>query len=338
METGTVLYDVKAAKRFFQRGPAIIEAVGGVDLQIEAGQFVALEGPSGSGKTTLLQLLGALDRPSSGSVFFEGRDLGVLGDGELAELRLNAFGFVFQQFNLIPTLTALENVEAGLAPVGVSSAELRERSLALLEEVGLADRSSHLPSHLSGGEQQRVAIARALVVGPRVILADEPTGNLDTATGADVIDLLAGLASSHDATVIVATHDHTLAARAPRRLAMRDGKLVGQSLRQRSGSLLGVRSRAAHLVLGAVCAALALLAAGAASTLRRLPPRRSSSSSGRPRRVTRPRSFATPVRRTVAASLRLYRIDERRGRAGAAADPSLPRSPLHDAGHRRRNA
>ncbi len=206
META-VLYDVRAAKRFFQRGPATIEAVGGVDLQIEAGEFVALEGPSGSGKTTLLQLLGALDRPSSGSVFFEGRDLGVLGDGELAELRLNAFGFVFQQFNLIPTLTALENVEAGLAPVGVSSAELRERSLALLEEVGLADRSSHLPAHLSGGEQQRVAIARALVVGPRVILADEPTGNLDTETGADVIDLLAGLASSHDATVIVATHD-----------------------------------------------------------------------------------------------------------------------------------
>jgi len=160
---------------------------------------------------------------------FEGRDLGTLGDGELAELRLKAFGFVFQQFNLIPTLTALENVEAGLAPVGVSSAELRQRSFDLLEEVGLADRSSHLPSHLSGGEQQRVAIARALVVGPRVILADEPTGNLDTATGADVIDLLAGLASSHDATVIVATHDHTLAARAPRRLAMRDGKLVANA-------------------------------------------------------------------------------------------------------------
>ena len=159
-------------------------------------------------------------------MFFEGRDLGALGDGELAELRLNAFGFVFQQFNLIPTLTALQNVEAGLAPTGVDSNELRTRSLALLEEVGLADRASHLPSHLSGGEQQRVAIARALVVGPRVILADEPTGNLDSETGADVIDLLAGLATSHGATVIVATHDADLAARAPRRLAMRDGRLV----------------------------------------------------------------------------------------------------------------
>ena len=225
-----VLYDVKGAKRFFQRGPTTIEAVGGIDLQIETGEFVALEGPSGSGKTTLLQLLGALDRPSSGTVLFEDRDLGALGDHELAELRLNAFGFVFQQFNLIPTLTALQNVEAGLAPVGVPSTELRSRSLALLEEVGLGDRASHLPSHLSGGEQQRVAIARALVVGPRVILADEPTGNLDSATGGDVIDLLAGLATSRGATVIVATHDAGLAARAPRRLAMRDGRLAGPTV------------------------------------------------------------------------------------------------------------
>jgi putative ABC transport system ATP-binding protein len=223
----TVQYDVQGVKRFFQRGPMVIEAVGGVDLQIGAGEFVALVGPSGSGKTTLLQLLGGLDRPSAGSIVFEGRDLAVVGDGELGQLRLNAFGFVFQQFNLIPTLTALENVESALAPVGVASTELRERSLKLLEEVGLADRSTHLPSHLSGGEQQRVAIARALVVGPRVILADEPTGNLDSETGADVIDLLAGLATTHGATVIVATHDAELAARAPRRLSMRDGRLTG---------------------------------------------------------------------------------------------------------------
>jgi putative ABC transport system ATP-binding protein len=226
---GEVLYDVQGAKRFFQRGPAIIEAVGGVDLQIEEGELVAIEGPSGSGKTTLLQLLGALDRPSAGSILFEGRDLARLGDRELADLRLNAFGFVFQQFNLIPTLTALENVESALAPVGVPSSELRERSLALLDEVGLAERGSHLPSHLSGGEQQRVAIARALVVEPRVILADEPTGNLDTQTGSDVIDLLAGLATSHGVTVIVATHDAELASRAPRRLAMRDGRLVAST-------------------------------------------------------------------------------------------------------------
>ena len=220
------LYELRGVARFFQRGSSMVRALDGVDLDIAPGELVALVGPSGSGKTTLLQLLGALDRASEGSVLFEGRDLAALGDGELADLRLNAFGYVFQQFNLIPTLTALENVEAKLAPVGVSSDELRDRSLALLEEVGLAERASHLPSHLSGGEQQRVAIARALVAEPRVILADEPTGNLDSQTGADVIDLLTGLATSHGATVIVATHDAELAARAPRRLAMRDGRLA----------------------------------------------------------------------------------------------------------------
>src|SRR5262249_27806929 len=162
---------------------------------------------------TLLQLLGALDRASSGHVFFDGRDLGALPDGQLADLRLRAFGFVFQQFNLIPTLTALENVEAGLAPLGLDSDELRERSSQLLGEVGLEGRADHLPSQLSGGEQQRVAIARALAKDPRVILADEPTGNLDTKTGSDVIELLAGLAARHGTTVVVATHDNELAAR-----------------------------------------------------------------------------------------------------------------------------
>jgi putative ABC transport system ATP-binding protein len=142
------------------------------------------------------------------------------------ELRLRAFGFVFQQFNLIQTLTALENVEAALAPTGAGSDELRERSMELLSEVGLADRAAHLPPQMSGGEQQRVAIARALVVDPRVILADEPTGNLDTRTGAEVVELLTGLAARHGTTVVVATHDATLAARAPRRLGMRDGRLL----------------------------------------------------------------------------------------------------------------
>jgi putative ABC transport system ATP-binding protein len=220
------LYDVKGASKVFTKGSLNVRAVDDVTLTIDAGEFVALEGPSGSGKTTLLQLLGALDRPSEGQVFFEGRNLATLRDHELAELRLRAFGFVFQQFNLIPTLTALQNVEAGLAPTGVSRTELRTRSLGLLGEVGLADRAQHLPAQLSGGEQQRVAIARALVVEPRVILADEPTGNLDTKTGADVIELLAGLAAKHGSTIVVATHDADLAARAPRRLAMRDGSIV----------------------------------------------------------------------------------------------------------------
>jgi putative ABC transport system ATP-binding protein len=221
------LYELRGATRVFHRGDRAIAAVDGIDLNVGAGEFVALEGPSGSGKTTLLQLLGALDRATAGQVFFEGRDLARLRDGELAELRLRAFGFVFQQFNLIPTLTALENVEAGLAPTGVRRLELRDRAFALLSEVGLAARATHLPAHLSGGEQQRVGIARALVKDPRVILADEPTGNLDSRSGADVFELLAGLGERRGTTVIVATHNAELAARAGRRLAMRDGRFVG---------------------------------------------------------------------------------------------------------------
>jgi putative ABC transport system ATP-binding protein len=151
-------------------------------------------------------------------------------DRELAGLRLNSFGFVFQQFNLIPTLTAVENVEAKLAPTGVRNPDLRNRALAMLEEVGLAERAIHLPAHMSGGEQQRVAIARALSVEPRVVLADEPTGNLDSTTGGEIIDLLANMAAVHGATVIVATHDIDLAGRAPRRISMRDGRLVSPAL------------------------------------------------------------------------------------------------------------
>jgi putative ABC transport system ATP-binding protein len=225
-----VIYEVRNVSKWFAKGPTIVRAVDGVSLEIEAGEFVALEGPSGSGKTTLLQLLGALDRPSEGVVAFEGRDLATLRDNELARLRLSAFGFVFQQFNLIPTLSALQNVEVALAPAGVRGDALRERSESLLAEVGLAERAAHLPAQLSGGEQQRVAIARALATEPRVILADEPTGNLDSATGSDVIDLLAGLAAQHGATVIVATHDAGLAERAPKRLAMRDGKILSPVL------------------------------------------------------------------------------------------------------------
>jgi putative ABC transport system ATP-binding protein len=219
-------YELAGVAKLFPRGSAIVRALDEVDLEIDAGEFVAIEGPSGSGKTTLLQILGALDRPSGGTVTFEGRDLVALPDRELAVLRLRSFGFVFQQFNLIPTLTALENVEAKLAPAGGT----RVRALELLAEVGLAQRADHLPAHMSGGEQQRVAIARALSVDPRVVLADEPTGNLDSATGAEIIELLASLAAEHGSTVIVATHDATLAARAPRRIAMRDGKLAAPAL------------------------------------------------------------------------------------------------------------
>ena len=232
-------YELTNLGKAFTRGQLVINALQGVDLSIEPGEFVALEGPSGSGKTTLLQLLGALDRPSSGHVLFEGRDLAGLRDGDLAELRLRSFGFVFQQFNLIPTLTALENIQVKLAPAGFSTVELRERAEALLAEVGLADRATHLPSHLSGGEQQRVAIARALSVEPRVILADEPTGNLDTSTGTEIVEMLASLAADRGTTVIVATHDIGLAGRAQRRLAMRDGRLLAAVTDTPAGDVVG---------------------------------------------------------------------------------------------------
>ena len=232
-------YELSGVGKAFNRGQLVINALQGVDLSIEPGEFVALEGPSGSGKTTLLQLLGALDRPSNGHVFFEGRDLAELRDGDLAELRLRSFGFVFQQFNLIPTLTALENVEAKLAPTGVSRVASRQQAEAMLAEVGLADRATHLPSHLSGGEQQRVAIARALSVEPRVILADEPTGNLDTSTGTEIVEMLASLAADRGTTVIVATHDIGLASRAQRRLAMRDGRLLAMVADTSTGDVVG---------------------------------------------------------------------------------------------------
>jgi putative ABC transport system ATP-binding protein len=220
------LYELRDVARFFRRGDQTIRALDGITLEIAAGEFVALEGPSGSGKTTLLQLLGALDRPSEGVVSFEGRDLASLPDRELATLRLDAFGFVFQQFNLIATLTSVENVEAALAPRGLDDAQVRQQALGLLEEVGLKERVSHVPGQLSGGEQQRVAIARALAGEPRVILADEPTGNLDSATGGEIVDLLETLAAKRGTTVVVATHNVELAARSPRRIAMRDGKLA----------------------------------------------------------------------------------------------------------------
>jgi putative ABC transport system ATP-binding protein len=224
--SGELLYDVRGAKKSFRRGDATINALDGVDLTIKHGEIVALVGPSGSGKTTLLQLLGALDRPTSGQIFFEGRDLNSLGDNELADLRLRAFGFVFQTFNLIPTLSALQNVEAKLAPTGLPTSELRIRSLALLDVVGLAGRADHLPSQLSGGEQQRVSIARALSTEPRVVLADEPTGNLDSVAGTGVVDLLTSLSEERGHTVVLVTHDHEIAAKAHRAIRMQDGRLI----------------------------------------------------------------------------------------------------------------
>jgi putative ABC transport system ATP-binding protein len=222
----TPSYELRHASRTYGENSTLVRALDALDLTIEQGEFVAIFGPSGSGKTTLLQLLGALDRPSGGSIHFEGQSLERLGDSALAELRLRAMGFVFQQFNLIPTLTAVENVEAALAPLGTSALERRETAEDHLKAVGLDPRAHHLPPQLSGGEQQRVAIARALARSPRVVLADEPTGNLDTANGEMVMELLARLHGELQITLVLVTHDEWIAERADRVLRLADGRLV----------------------------------------------------------------------------------------------------------------
>ena len=223
----TAIYELRGATRRYGPPEAPVLALDGVDLLIEEGEFVVVSGPSGSGKSTLLQLLGALDRPSAGTVSFEGGDLATLGDAKLAALRLRRIGFIFQQFNLIPTLTAAENVEAALAPAALVSHAREARMRELLERVGLSERAAHLPSQLSGGEQQRVAIARALANEPDVILADEPTGNLDTKTGEAILELLFALWREHGLTIVLITHDQSIARTAPRVLALADGRIAG---------------------------------------------------------------------------------------------------------------
>jgi putative ABC transport system ATP-binding protein len=222
-------YELQEASRSYGENSTLVRALDALDLTISRGEFVAIFGPSGSGKTTLLQLLGGLDRPSGGSVRFEGQPLERLGDSALAELRLRALGFVFQQFNLIPTLNAVENVEAALAPLAMSRVERHETAAKHLESVGLGPRAQHLPTQLSGGEQQRVAIARALARSPRVVLADEPTGNLDTGSGEMVMELLARLHSELQITLVLVTHDEWIAERADRVLRLADGRLVKDS-------------------------------------------------------------------------------------------------------------
>jgi putative ABC transport system ATP-binding protein len=225
----TPAYELRDATRSYGQDSTLVLALDALSLTIKRGEFVAVFGPSGSGKTTLLQLLGALDRPSAGSISFEGQPLELLGDSVLAELRLRAMGFVFQQFNLIPTLSATENVEAALAPLGGSPGERGEAAWEHLEAVGLAPRAQHLPSQLSGGEQQRVAIARALARSPRVVLADEPTGNLDSRSGEMVMNLLARLHSELEITLVLVTHDEWIAQRADHVLRLADGRLVSDS-------------------------------------------------------------------------------------------------------------
>jgi putative ABC transport system ATP-binding protein len=203
----------------------IVTILDGITLDVPAGQFVAVIGPSGSGKSTLLGLLAGLDRPTAGSIRVDGIELASLDEDALARLRLAKIGYVFQSFHLIPTLTALENVAIPLELAGAPDAT--ERAGALLEEVGLKARVAHYPAELSGGEQQRVALARAVANRPGLVLADEPTGNLDSATGAQIVDLLVGLHRRHDTTLILVTHDAALAVHAQRIVELRDGRVVG---------------------------------------------------------------------------------------------------------------
>jgi putative ABC transport system ATP-binding protein len=225
------MYKLTDVKKDYPKGRATVHALQGVNVEIADGEWLSIQGPTGHGKSTLLQILGGLDRPSSGSVELDGRDLAKLREGEMTKVRAQSIGFIFQTFNLIPTLSAQENVETALVPLGVSDKSRKARAAEALSAVGLAERLRHLPSELSGGQQQRVAIARALVKEPKVLLADEPTGNLDEDTRDEIIGLLEKLWQDQGLTMVIVTHDSSVARRAQRLGTMKHGKLT---IKQRS--------------------------------------------------------------------------------------------------------
>ena len=218
------LIELKGVEKVYRMGQGLVRALDGVDLTVEEGEFTAVMGPSGSGKSTLMHIIGCLDRPTAGSYRFMGREVAGLGETELARLRNRQFGFVFQRFFLLPRYRAWENVALPMAYAGVGRRERRERARELLRRVGLEGREEHFPNQLSGGQQQRVAIARALANRPAVLLADEPTGNLDTASGAEILALFETL-HRQGSTILLVTHDRAVAERARRILHLRDGRI-----------------------------------------------------------------------------------------------------------------
>ena len=211
--------------RTFQVGGALVRALDHVSLEIEAGEYISIMGPSGSGKSTLLNVLGLLDTPTAGAYWLDGVNTSTMTDDELAATRQSQIGFVFQSFHLVPRMSSLENVQLPMLLAGTPPAERHQRGRRALEDVGLADRVDHRPAQLSGGERQRVAIARSIVMQPKLLLADEPTGNLDTASGAEVVRIMEDL-NARGLTLIVVTHDNQIGERARRRLRLRDGRVV----------------------------------------------------------------------------------------------------------------
>ena len=220
------IVDAKGLTRVYGTGPAAVTALDNVSIAVDAGEFVAVMGPSGCGKSTLLNLLGGLDTPTSGSITIDGRDVAKMSDNELTELRRRRFGFVFQFFNLIPVLDSVENAGLPLTLDGVPAADARKRAEAWLTKVGLGDRLKSRPDQLSGGQQQRVAVARALVTDPALILADEPTGNLDSRSSDEIAGLLKQASTEWNRAILMVTHDPRIAAHADRIVFMQDGKII----------------------------------------------------------------------------------------------------------------
>lgn len=228
-EPAATVLEVRDVWKLHQLGDEVVKALVAADLTVVQGEFCCLMGPSGSGKSTLLNIIGGLDRPTKGTVTIEGQDTGQLTESQFASLRHDTVGFIFQSYNLIPFLTAVENVELPLMFEPIDRASLRRRATDLLEMVGLSHRVHHQPTRMSGGEQQRTAIARALIGNPRLILADEPTANLDATTGATVVRMLRELCSTLGVTVVASTHDPTVAAEASRVVRMKDGRIVSDA-------------------------------------------------------------------------------------------------------------